>query len=173
MGMIRKARVVETIQRAAARVAAALNNSSSSNDDEDEDDGRGKTVLQRWKTVARSDAQLRQIMRAGGLSVTLEEVLLREDKGSVEVLERTKRLECVDVVSSFQESIVLEAILLGDPLRSTTPGEKTLEMIWSMIQAREGAATRRKVPCPIQYNTIHCIQHRGPFSSAKRCGLCT
>ena len=149
MGMIRKARVVETIQRAAARVAAVLNSSSSSSnddDDEDEDEGCEKTVLERWKTVARSDAQLRQIMRAGGLSVTLEEVLLRDDKDSVEVLERTKRLECLDVVSSFQESIVLEAMLLGDPLRSTTPSEKTLEMMWSMIQAREGAATRSKSP---------------------------
>ena len=136
METVRRERVVETLKKSASRVVAFSSLSSLL--------FSGSPTWEDWKNAAKFDPKFRQIMREGGLSVTLEKVLLMEPVD----LNDDEADETMKIESNIQTYLEDQALLLNDPQRSMTKAQETLKIIWNMISRASLAGEHTKNSCP-------------------------
>ena len=136
METVRRERVVETLKKSASRVVAFSSLSSLL--------FSGSPTWEDWKNAAKFDPKFRQIMREGGLSVTLEKVLLMEPVD----LNDDEADETMKIESNIQTYLEDQALLLNDPQRSMTKAQETLKIIWNMISRASLAGEHTKNSSP-------------------------
>ena len=146
MDAVNRERVVDTIERARAKVVVG---SSSSKD-----------MLADWRLTATTHAEFRHIMRNGGLSTTLNAVLLSSDVdiaierrwntfvGSNDGQQR-KEGQQPPQQQMFATFLMNEAMRLGDPKRAMTTAQEALQIIWQIISKCSTNPSKSSTPkCP-------------------------
>jgi ankyrin repeat protein len=122
METVRRERVIKTLTLALDRIVVFASLSSPS-----------AATWEIWQNTGNLDATFRQIMRDGGLSVTLDTLLLSENK------------EVPTIVHDISTYLTTQALRLGDPTRSMSDAEKVMKTLWQMVSRGDGNGDHQQI----------------------------